>query len=150
MEKRTKKTQKKESKADSKLLKAQLVRVLADYDNLQKRVEKEKGTYRQVVASFLVAKLLPVLDMLEETQNHIEDSGLAVAIKEFCEVLKDEGAEKIEVKKGDMFDENEHEAVEAVDKGGKTGQIVEVLLSGWTIGDELIRPVKVKVVKRTN
>ena len=143
-----KKVKKRESKTDSKLLKAQLVRALADYDNLQKRVEKERGTYRQVVASFLVAKLLPIVDMLEDSQDNLKDAGLAVALKEFYEVLKDEGAEKIEAKKGDMFDENEHEAVEAVDRGGKNGQIIEVLLSGWKIEDELVRPAKVKVVRK--
>jgi molecular chaperone GrpE len=145
--KKTAKTKKKE-KPSVDVLKSQLARVLADYDNLQKRVEKEKSIYRQVSAAYLIVKLLPVLDMLEDAQEHLKDSGLAITIKEFYDVLESEGAEKVKVSKGMMFDENKHEAIETVDKGGKNGQIIKVMLSGWELNKELMRPAKVRVVKR--
>ena len=44
-------------------LKAQLVRALADYDNLRKRVEREKEEFEKLANLKLVIRLLPVLDI---------------------------------------------------------------------------------------
>jgi len=143
-----KKDQKKKQELTVEELKGQLIRTLADYDNLQKRTEKEREDLRKVVSTHIVSKLLPVLDMLEDAQKHLKDSGLAIAIKEFYEVLDSEGVKKVKAEKGMMFDEGLHEAVETVDKGGKSGEIVSVILSGFSIGDKLIRPAKVVVVRK--
>lgn len=129
-------------------LKGQLIRTLADYDNLQKRTDKEREDLRKVLVAQFVSKLLPVLDMLEDAQEHLKDQGLAIAIKELYEVLEGEGVKKVEAKKGEMFDESLHEAVETVDKGGKSGEIIRVVLTGYLIGDKLIRPAKVVVTRK--
>ena len=143
-----KKIDKKKEKNNGALLKAQLVRVLADYDNLQKRVEKEKGQYKDLALVKIVVRLLPVIDMLEDTQNHLKDSGLAIALKELYEMLSEEGVEKISVIKGTLFDEEMHEAVEVVGKSKKgVPTIDEEVLAGWKLRDMLVRPVKVRVRK---
>lgn len=134
-------------------LKEQLARALADYDNLRKRVEREREEYGTYAKLTLMARFLPVFDMLEGAQVHLKDSGLAITIEEFTKVLKEEGIEKIEVAPGDTFDERLHEAVEAVDKKGKgsdkEGEIDEIILTGWRlVGGPIIRPVKVKVYKK--
>jgi len=133
-------------------LKAQLARALADYDNLRKRVEREREEYGTYAKLTLMARFLPVFDMLEGAQVHLRDSGLAITIEEFAKVLKEEGIEKIEVAPGDTFDEELHEAVEVVDQSSrgkvKDGKIVDIILSGWKLeGGPIIRPVKVKVEK---
>ena len=141
-------------------LKGQLARALADYDNLRKRVERERETVEILVKLKFIARLLPILDMLETAQEHSEDKGLTIIANEFNDLLKEEGVEKIEAKKGDNFDEEVHEAIEMVNppagaksnlagEKGKDGKIVEVVLSGWKLVDgPIIRPVKVKVSKK--
>ncbi len=85
--------------------------------------------------------------MLEETQRHLKDSGIVLVLEEFRKILREEGIEKIEAKQGDKFNEEICEAVEVV-KGGKDGEIAEVVLSGWKFSNgPIIRPAKVKVLK---
>lgn len=136
-------------------LKDQLARALADYDNLRKRVEEEKGTWVKLAGFALISKLLPILDSLREAQNHLQDSGLAITIKELEKVLIEEGIEEITPQKGEAFDESCQEAVEVV-KGDKkdnnnaseAGKISEVVLSGWKYQEgPVIRFAKVKATK---
>lgn len=128
------------------VLKNQLARALADYDNLRKRVEAERDEFTKFSNFRLVVKLLNIYDMFNEAQKHLKDSGIAIAIREFESVLDDEGIEKVPVEKGDSFDENLHEAVEIVE-GGSEGKISEVLLSGWKYKDgKIIRHAKVRVL----
>jgi len=131
-------------------LKAQLARALADYDNLRKRTETEIEDKVRLAKARLTLKLISVFDMLAEAQEHLKDSGLAITIKEFEDVLTEEGLEKINAEKGTKFDEEIHEVVEVVDKGkGKGGTIVEELLAGWKFADgSVIRASKVKVFKK--
>ncbi|MFV1917342.1 MAG: nucleotide exchange factor GrpE, partial [Patescibacteria group bacterium] len=139
----------KKGKGETEKLKGQLARALADYDNLRKRVEREREEYGTYAKVTLMARLLPVFDMLEGAQAHLKDSGLAIIIEEFIKVLKEEGIEKIEIEEGDEFDEELHEAVEAVypPAGGKgkgsnkEGEIDELILTGWRLVDgPIIRP----------
>ncbi|RLC32723.1 nucleotide exchange factor GrpE [Candidatus Woesebacteria bacterium] len=125
----------------------QLARALADYDNLRKRIERERGGFEKVASARFAIKMLTVFDMIEEAQRHLKDSGIALTLEEFKKILKEEGIEKIEAGQGDKFDEEICEAVEVV-KNGKDGKIVEVLLTGWKFSDgPVIRPIKVKVSK---
>jgi molecular chaperone GrpE len=137
-------------KKKTKNLKEQLARALADYDNLRKRVEKEREDFEKTARARIITRVLPVFDMLEEVQKHLRDSGLAIALEEFERLINEEGVERIKTKKGDRFDENLHEVVETVaDKGkDKKGKISEVRQSGWRFKEgSIIRPVKVEVYK---
>jgi len=113
------KTKRDKRKDKAEELKEQLARALADYDNLRKRIEREKEDLGKLANIKLVIRLLPVFDMLEGAQRHLSDSGLAITIEEFMKVLKEEGIEKIESAPGDKFDEEVHEVVEVVDKDSK-------------------------------
>jgi molecular chaperone GrpE len=128
-------------------LRDQLARALADYDNLTKRVEKQRQDFKKVANLELVASLLPAIDMLEDAQEHLKDSGLALTIKELKEALGAHGVQKINAPVGDKFDEEVHEAVEVTNKGSKRdGEIIEELLTGWRFVDgPVIRPSKVVV-----
>jgi len=142
---------KKKSKTKSKNavsdLKSQLVRALADYDNLQKRTEKERDLFRTFAKVEVIDRILPVLDMLEEAQEHLKDKGLAIALNSFQNVLKTEGLQRINSDAGEMFDEDLHDAVDIVEKKGKNGEIVEEILPGYKMDDVLIRPAKVRVIR---
>lgn len=140
-----------DEKADHKSLavelEGKLARALADYDNLRKRVEREKDTLFHIANKGLVGRFLTIYDMLISAQEHIGDSGIAMIIEEFKKILSDEGVVQIEAKEGDRFDEEIMEAVET-EKGKKAneGKIAEIVLTGWKFREGLvIRPVKVKV-----
>jgi len=126
-------------------LKNQLARALADYDNLIKRVERERQDLEKLAGFKIILKLLPVLDNLRSALAHLKDPGLAIALKDFEEALKSEGIEEIKTEAGSDFNHNLHEAVEVV-SGGQKGKIVEVVLPGWKfIQGPVIRHTKVKV-----
>lgn len=132
-------------------LKGQLVRALADYDNLRKRVEAEKASWEKIAASKVVLRLLPLFDMLLDAQKHLKDAGLEIVIGEFRKSMYDLGVEEIRVGVGDEFDPLTQEVVEMV-AGGKENTVAEVVQTGWKIVGEsfIIRPAKVKVNKVSN
>ncbi len=142
-------------------LKNQLVRALADYDNLRKRTESEKEVWFKFAAERIVVRLLPILDSLESAQNHLKDQGLGIALSEFKKVLDEEGLVEINPKQGDEFDPEVHEAIESIEAsgpeglrpgGGEKGKVAELVLTGWKFedlpaqaGGRVVRPAKVKV-----
>lgn len=129
------------------VLRNQLARAMADYQNLVKRVEGEKAQFEKFSNLRLILKLLPVLDILRQAQVHIKDPGIAITIKGFEEALKGEGIEELEVNEGVAFDPDLHEVVEVV-SGKDNNMISEVVLSGWKFtGGPVIRHAKVKVTK---
>lgn len=129
-------------------LKDQLVRALADYDNLRKRYEAEREICVKVAAGKLLVKLLPILDSLKAAQYHLQDPGLAITIKQLEDILKEEGLEEIKTETGVKFDPNLHEAVEVVEGKEKGAKIKEVVLSGWKFANgPVIRHTKVKATK---
>lgn len=135
-------------KQELEKVKSMLARALADYDNLSKRVERERQEIGKIASVGVIIKLLPVLDNLEAAQRHLQDQGLAIAIGEFVNVLKDEGLSMIRPEVGDDFDEQKMEAVEVV-QGDKDNVVSEVVLAGWKFTDgTVVRHAKVKVSKR--
>lgn len=131
-------------------LKSQLARALADYDNLQKRVERQSFELINSANARIVKRLLAILDMLDFAQNHINDAGLAITIKEFRDLLKEEGYVEIKPEVGSSFDESLHEAIEVVDTEDESqnNTIAEVSVNGWKqIEGNVIRHAKVKVAK---
>lgn len=130
------------------VLRNQLARTLADYDNLKKRVEVDKRNFEKLANLRLVVKLLPVLDVLKKAQEHVKDSGIAVTIKEFEEALKQEGIEEVKVNIGDEFNPETMEVVEVI-PGEKDNGVAEVLQTGYKIVDgPIVRYVRVKVTKK--
>jgi molecular chaperone GrpE len=149
----------KEDKVRNELevVKGMLARALADYDNLAKRVDRERVELGKIASVGVIVKFLPVLDNLERSQEHIKDSGLAIAIGELINVLKDEGFTVISPSIGDEFNENTMEAIEVV-TGERDNMVTEVVLSGWKYedpvkdgaGGSVVRHAKVKVSKKNN
>ena len=128
-------------------LKNQLARALADYDNLSKRVEREKEDLGKLASLKLILKVLPILDNLRQAQNHLKDTGLAITIGEFENILKDEGLEEIKPNKGDSFDHNLHEVTEVVENSQEKNKIEEVVLSGWKFKEGLATPAGGQVIR---
>lgn len=134
--------------AKNQELEDRLKRALADYQNLEKRVEEERKLLSKLSASLLIEKLLPVLDNLEKAQTHLKDEGLEIVIKQFKEILASEGVEEIAAE-GEEFNPNYHEAVE-VSEGEKENMVVKVISKGYKIENTVLRPAKVVVQRRVN
>lgn len=118
-------------------------RALADYKNLEKRSAQEKIVLVDFANIVLIENMLPILDNFVMLENHTEDVGIKMSIKEFVNVLENSGLKEIKVTKGDEFDPN---LMDAVDSGqGQKNKIVEIVRAGYSFRDKLIRPVSVKV-----
>jgi molecular chaperone GrpE len=141
---------KKKIKSDNSLekqmtvLQEQLSKAVADYQNLEKRVESEIHHFRQKSLFQLVDKLLSVLDDLERADCHIKEKGLTMAVGQFKEVLKSEGVEEL-LSDGEAFDPELMDCVEVVD--GPKDIVVETILKGYRLNGNVVRPAKVKVGK---
>ncbi|KKR91086.1 MAG: Protein GrpE [Candidatus Woesebacteria bacterium GW2011_GWD1_41_12] len=132
------------------VLKSMLARALADYDNLSKRVERERGVLSKIASLGILTRLLPVLDNLESAQDHLQDTGLAISIGEFKKILNEEGLLEIVPKVGEEFNEDTMEAIEVV-AGARDNIISGVTLNGWKFKDgQAVRHAKVKVSKISN
>ena len=134
--------------AELATMKGMLARALADYDNLSKRVDRERQDLGKIASVGIVVRLLPILDNLESAQGHLQDAGLAISIVEFKKVLSEEGLTEIRPTVGEKFDEQTMEAIE-VTAGEGNNNISEVVLPGWKFEDgTMVRHAKVKVSKK--
>jgi molecular chaperone GrpE len=147
--------------AENAELKDRVARRQADFDNYRKRVERERSeTYNRVVAD-VTAKLLPVLDNLKralEAEASVEASesdefrhflsGVDLISKQLSGVLEALGVKPIPAV-GEKFDPHVHEAVvsEATDDY-EPDTVMQEIVSGYRLGDKLIRPALVKVATR--
>jgi len=141
-----KKTAKAETPQDRSVvvrLENQLKRALADYHNLERRVDEERKLLAQLSSAILIEKFLPILDNLENAQKHLSDQGLEMVIKQFKDILAAEGVEEIAAE-GTQFDPHFHEATEVVE-GQKDGLVVKVARKGYKINGKVLRPAQVAV-----
>lgn len=147
-----KKTDAKKLEEELVNLEAQLKRALADYRNLERRVADDALTFAHRSRAELVMKLLPVLDSLDTAVSGVNNEetqsgwlqGVAMAIKQFRQVLAEEGL--VEVDTSGQFDPNLHEAIDL--KEGENDTILEVAQRGYTLNGKVIRPARVVVGRK--
>jgi len=126
-------------------LEGQVRRVLADYQNLEKRTVEDKKNWIRIANKELLLRLLPVLDILIMVGKHVEDKGLELSIKQFLGVLKDEGVTRVETI-GQNFNPETMECVEITD--GDEGKVIEELSPGYLLNEKLLRAARVKVGRK--
>jgi len=119
-----------------------LRRALADYANLEKRVNREKAAFAKFANAVLIEKVLAALDGLERAEKHLQDKGLTLALGQLKTALLSEGVEEIEVK-GKEFDVNEMDCVEVIE--GKKNRVAEIVNKGYKLNGRVLRPAKVKI-----
>ncbi len=117
-------------------------RALADYQNLEKRVAKDREDFVCYANARLIDKLLSVLDDLERAEKHLKNKGLTLAVGQFKSVLETERVKEIKAI-GEKFDAEMMDCVEMAE--GPKNIVVEVVEKGYKLNDKVIRPAKVKV-----
>lgn len=126
------------------------IRLMADFQNYKRRVEKEKSEIYDYANQKILAELLTVLDNFEralaqECADEAYEKGMEMIFKQFREVLEKSGLEEIEAQ-GKEFDPNFHHAV-MTDSSDEyeSGQVTDVLQKGYTLHGKVVRPAMVKV-----
>ena len=127
--------------------KKQYLRALADYHNLEKRINDTREETVIQATKRIVLRLLPFVDNLEKAEVFIKDPGLGMIKSQFYKTLRDEGLTEIQIL-GKLFDPHQAEAVEVV-QGDKDNVVAEVVQKGYMLGDTVIRPAQVKVSKKS-
>jgi len=117
-------------------------RALADYENLRKRLEKEKQDFIKFSNAQLLDKLLPLLDSLEGCQGKLEGEGLKLLKEQFRKILESEGLREIEAL-GKKFDPLKMDAIEM--GAGEKNKVIGVIMKGYELNGKVLRPAKVKV-----
>lgn len=130
-----------------------LQRVVADFDNYRKRVQREQSEGSGRASAKLVMSLLPVLDSFDVAFTHeAETSGeekLLVGMRSTYQLLIDtlskEGLEPIAAL-GERFDPELHEAVQVPDNpDGGDLLVTQELRRGYLLGGRILRPALVAV-----
>lgn len=143
-----------EVKVEHEDLRNQLKRAIADYQNLEKRVNEGRSELTNYVGAQLLHKMLPVLDHLEQALNGVSGGerqsgwlkGVEMAVKEFKAVLQSEGLEEID--SSGQFDPALHEAVDT--RNGDDNMILEVVRRGYKLNGKVLRPAQVVVGRKSN
>ncbi len=135
------------------------LRERAEMENYKRRLERNQADQIKRERRDLLLKTLGVLDNLERAVAYQADgatpvdakallAGLQMTYAQFKDLLAGEGLKEVKTV-GEQFDPALHEAVStevAPDK--PEGQIVAELQKGYTLGDDLLRPARVKVATR--
>jgi len=134
-----------------------ILRLQADFENMRKRIEKEKEDFIKFANEGIILELLNVLDDLERTvelaQSQHQDltsflKGVEMILFHLYEMLKEYGVRPIEAK-GKLFDPLYHEALMQIENNElEENTIVEELQKGYLLNSRVIRTAKVKVSKK--
>lgn len=122
----------------------QLARSLADYSNLEKRIETQRELYVNLATVSILGKLIDILDDFLLAQEHLKDNGLRIAVDKFKGLLKSHGVEEIKAE-GEKFDPLIMDCIEV--KNGQQNTVVSVRRKGYKLNNQVIRPAQVVVGK---
>jgi len=142
-------------------LKNQLLRSIADQENLRKRLEREKIDMAKYAVSNFAKELITIADNFERALTSIKEEdlknnevaktlvdGVLLTETELLRVLGLVGVKKLEPKAGEKFDPNFHQAMFEIDHDElPKGHIAQITQIGYMHHDRLLRPAMVGVSK---
>ena len=141
--------------------KDRVLRTLAEMENLRRRTEREVADARTYAVTNFARDMLNAADNIRralESVPEAERAGAAGAFKALIDgielterdlgkTLERHGVKSIDPK-GQRFDPNRHQAMfEVPDAEVPSGTVVQVMQSGYVIGDRTLRPALVGVAK---
>ena len=137
-------------------LKDKYARVHADFDNIKKRLEREKYMALEYAQEKLAKDMIPVIDSLEgaiaatkveaEPEQLLEklEEGVALTMKQFLDVLSKHGI--TQVSEDEPFDPNIHHAVQKMDsEDHESGEIVNTFQKGYKYKERTLRDAMVVI-----
>ena len=134
--------------------KDKFLRLFAEFENYKKRTSKERLDLYKTASQELMTALLPIIDDLKRASVEFEKSkekslieGFSLINNKFSDTLKSQGLVLIEVKKGDEFDAEIHEAITQIpaENDKMKGKIIDITEQGYKLGEKIIRYPKVVV-----
>ena len=129
------------------------LRKAAEFENYKRRTENDQLNLLKYAAESLIIKLLPTVDDLERSLEHMTDETDAQKIKEgiqlvynkFVKILDEQGIKKIE-SVGKPFSVEFHEALmQRADDSVPPHTVIDELETGYMYKDRVIRHAKVIV-----
>lgn len=134
--------------------KDKFLRLFAEFENYKRRTSKERMDLFKTAGQEVIQSLLPVLDdfdrALIELKKDEDDSlyeGMSLINNKLGETLKSKGLLAMEIKQGDDFDADSHEAITQIPAPSEElkGKIIDVVEKGYQLGDKIIRYPKVVI-----
>jgi molecular chaperone GrpE len=140
-------------------LKDQLLRALAETQNLRRRADRERSDAANYAITKFARDMISVGDNLSRALTSLPENiklegeiktlveGVEMTDRELINIFESHGIKKMEPM-GEKFDAHFHQAMfEAPNTGEADGTIVQVMQSGFIIKDRLLRPAMVGVAK---
>ena len=151
---------------ETEILKAQLaaekdkyVRLLAEFDNMRKRQDRERLDMIKYAHEEVIVECLKIYDDLERSLAAFKGKegadpnlvkGLQMVFDNMRELMGRYDVKPIE-SVGKPFDPNRHEPLmQAEANDVPDGQVVEEFQKGYTLAGRVVRTAKVKVAKNIN
>ena len=127
----------------------------ADFTNYRNRILRDQDAIKKNITTDVVRKYLAVNDDIdlalknapqnEETKGWVE--GIRLIYQKLQNILESEGVKRIPAE-NETFDPNRHEAIATEENPlFESGHVIEIIQQGYTIGDRVIRPARVKIAK---
>ncbi len=149
-----------EAQAEIAELKDKYLRAMAEVENVRRRAARERDDASKYAIASLARELLSVVDNLERALASVPAEaregdealdalvqGIELTQREMAAVFE-RHAIKTVAALGEKFDHNLHQAVvEIEDAKAAPGTVVQVMQSGYTIADRLLRPAMVALAK---
>ncbi len=127
----------------------------SDFSNYKRRIEREQASLTQNITGEILKKYLFILDDLsramkmrpKDGEGASWADGIELIYRKLQSILDAEGIQRIPAEQ-EKFDPNRHEAITVEDSPDhESGQIIEVLQDGYTLGDRVLRPARVRVAR---
>ena len=142
-------------------LKDKLLRTLADMENMRRRTEREVADARAYGIANFARDMLTVADNFQRAIDNVPAEaregaepafktlieGIELTERDMLKALERHGVKRLEPQ-GQKFDPNLHQAMfEMPDPSVPSGTVVQVMQTGYVIGDRVLRPALVGVAK---
>ena len=146
-----KKSNSKSLKNDLLETKDKYLRLYSEFENYRRRTSKEKVEMINSANKELISLILPVIDDFERaikltSKENLDTSmeGFELIFQKLNSLLEKQGVKKMEIKTGDDFDPDFHEAITKIaSKKNLKDKIVDVIENGYMLDDKVIRFAKV-------
>ncbi len=148
-------------RAENAELKDRVLRVVAEMENLRKRTVREVSDARTYAIADFARDMLSATDNLEralatmpEELRKVSDpatksliEGIEMTGREMQRLMQKNGVRPI-LSEGEKFDPHKHQAMfEVPNESVPAGTVVQVVQTGFEIGDRVLRPAMVGVAK---